>query len=161
MIVVVLLLLSLITLVMYSCLVVASRSYSRVDEEVALRVAAEKDFENKIKAFLREQGCWYIKYWAGGGFTTAGVPDLLICCNGLFIGAEIKAKNGTPSALQIRALLKIRKAGGIGVLVYPEDELTFRSLIVALKRRDGRSAKTLQDKLEDKVEVWRKKYQII
>jgi len=124
-------------------------------------MAEEKNLENRLKEFLKSEECWYLKYWAGGGFTKSGIPDLLICCNGLFIGAEIKAKNGTPSALQIRALLKIRKAGGIGVLVYPEDELTFRSLIVALKRRDGRSAKTLQDKLEDKVEVWRKKYQII
>ena len=124
-------------------------------------MAEEKNLENRLKEFLKSEECWYLKYWAGGGYTKSGIPDLLICCNGLFIGAEIKAKNGTPSALQIRALLKIRKAGGIGVLVYPEDELTFRSLIVALKRRDGRSAKTLQDKLEDKVEVWRKKYQII
>ncbi len=124
-------------------------------------MAEEKNLENRLKEFLKSEECWYLKYWAGGGFTKSGIPDLLICCNGLFIGAEIKAKNGTPSALQIRALLKIRKAGGIGVLVYPEDELTFRSLIVALQAGNGRSAKTLQDKLEDKVEVWRKKYQII
>ena len=124
-------------------------------------MAEEKNLENRLKEFLKSEECWCLKYWAGGGFTKSGIPDLLICCNGHFIGAEIKAKNGTPSALQIRQLLKIRKAGGIGVLVYPEDELTFRSLIVALQTGNGRSAKTLQDKLEDKVEVWRKKYQII
>ena len=124
-------------------------------------MAEEKNLENRIKKFLKNEECWCLKYWAGGGFTKSGIPDLLICCNGHFIGAEIKASNGTPSALQIRELLKIRKAGGIGVLVYPEDELTFRSLIMALKAGNGRSAKALQDKLEDKVEVWRKKYQII
>lgn len=124
-------------------------------------MAEEKNLENRLKEFLKSKECWCLKYWAGGGFTKSGIPDLLICCNGHFIGAEIKASNGTPSALQIRQLLKIRMAGGIGVLVYPEDELTFRSLIVALQAGNGRSAKTLQDKLEDKVEVWRKKYQII
>ena len=124
-------------------------------------MAEEKNLENRIKKFLKNEEFWCLKYWAGGGFTKSGIPDLLICCNGHFIGAEIKASNGTPSALQIRELLKIRKAGGIGVLVYPEDELTFRSLIMALKAGNGRSTKTLQDKLEDKVEVWRKKYQII
>ena len=133
MIVVVLLLLSLITLVMYSCLVVASRSYSRVDEEVALRVAAEKDFENKIKAFLREQGCWYIKYWAGGGFTTAGVPDLLICCNGRFVAVEVKASTGKPSDLQLKKIRDIRKAGGVAFVLYPDQFEEFKHMIINMK----------------------------
>ena len=133
MIVVVLLLLSLITLVMYSCLVVASRSYSRVDEEVALRVAAEKDFENKIKAFLREQGCWYIKYWAGGGYTTAGVPDLLICCNGRFVAVEVKASTGKPSDLQLKKIRDIRKAGGVAFVLYPDQFEEFKHMIMNMK----------------------------
>ena len=133
MIVVVLLLLSLITLVMYSCLVVASRSYSRVDEEVALRVAAEKDFENKIKAFLREQGCWYIKYWAGGGYTTAGVPDLLICCNGRFVAVEVKASTGKPSDLQLKKIRDIRKAGGVAFVLYPDQFEEFKHMIINMK----------------------------
>ena len=133
MIVVVLLLLSLITLVMYSCLVVASRSYSRVDEEVALRVAAEKDFENKIKAFLREQGCWYIKYWAGGGYTRAGVPDLLICCNGRFVAVEVKASTGKPSDLQLKKIRDIRKAGGVAFVLYPDQFEEFKHMIINMK----------------------------
>lgn len=132
-IVVVLLLLFLITLVMYSCLVVASRSYSRVDEEVALRVAAEKDFENKIKAFLREQGCWYIKYWAGGGFTTAGVPDLLICCNGRFVAVEVKASTGKPFDLQLKKIRDIRKAGGVAFVLYPDQFEEFKHMIINMK----------------------------
>ena len=130
---VVLLLLFFITLVMYSCLVVASRSYSRVDEEVALRVAAEKDFENKIKAFLREQGCWYIKYWAGGGFTTAGVPDLLICCNGRFVAVEVKASTGKPSDLQLKKIRDIRKAGGVAFVLYPDQFEEFKHMIINMK----------------------------
>ena len=130
---IVLLLLFLITLVMYSCLVVASRSYSRVDEEVALRVAAEKDFENKIKAFLREQGCWYIKYWAGGGFTTAGVPDLLICCNGRFVAVEVKASTGKPSDLQLKKIRDIRKAGGVAFVLYPDQFEECKHMIINMK----------------------------
>ena len=130
---IVLLLLFLITLVMYSCLVVASRSYSRVDEEVALRVAAEKDFENKIKAFLREQGCWYIKYWAGGGFTTAGVPDLLICCNGRFVAVEVKASTGEPTDLQLKKIRDIRKAGGVAFVLYPDQFEEFKHMIINMK----------------------------
>jgi len=130
---IVLLLLFLITLVMYSCLVVASRSYSRVDEEEALEMAAEKEFENKVKAFLKQQGCWYVKYWAGGGFTRAGVPDLLICCNGHFLGVELKAPTGRPSELQKVELRRIKEACGLGILLYPEGFEKFKKLIIALK----------------------------
>lgn len=124
-------------------------------------MAEEKNLENRIKAFLKKEECWCLKYWAGGGFTKSGIPDLLICCNGYFIGAELKASNGTPSELQIRELIRIQNASGIGVLVYPADEVTFRRLIKALKAFDMREAEALQKKLEDKVETWRKKYQIM
>ena len=120
----------------------------------------EKNLENRIKSFLKKEECWCLKYWAGGGFTKSGIPDLLICCNGYFIGAELKASNGTPSALQIKELTKIQKASGIGILVYPEDEVTFKRLILALKEFNMREVEVLQEKLEDKVETWRKKFQI-
>ena len=124
-------------------------------------MAEEKNLENRIKTFLKKEECWCLKYWAGGGFTKSGIPDLLICCNGYFIGAELKASNGTPSELQIRELIRIQKASGIGVLVYPEDEITFRMLVKALKAFNMREVEALQEKLEDKVETWRKKYQIM
>lgn len=123
-------------------------------------MAEEKNLENRLKEFLKSEECWYLKYWAGGGFTKSGIPDLLICCNGYFIAAELKASKGTPSVLQIRELTKIQNASGIGVLIYPEDEITFRKLILELKAFNMREAEVLQKKLEDKVETWRKKYQI-
>lgn len=123
-------------------------------------MAEEKNLENRIKSFLKKEECWCLKYWAGGGFTRSGIPDLLICCNGYFIGAELKASNGTPTELQIRELVKIQKASGIGVLIYPDDEVAFRKLILELKAFNMREVEALQNKLEDKVETWRKKYQI-
>jgi Holliday junction resolvase len=92
-------------------------------------MAAEKNFENKVKAFLKEQGCWFIKYWAGGEFTKAGVPDLLICCNGHFLGVELKAPKGKPSELQLWNISKINQAGGIGMVLYPKDFEDFKALI--------------------------------
>ena len=132
-----------------------------VPSAIKRKMAEEKNLENRIKTFLKKEECWCLKYWAGGGFTKSGIPDLLICCNGYFIGAELKASNGTPSELQIRELIRIQNASGIGVLVYPADEVTFRRLIKALKAFDMREAEALQKKLEDKVETWRKKYQIM
>ena len=82
-------------------------------------MASEKSFENRVKKFLKDQGCYFIKYWGGGEFTKAGVPDILVCCNGKFLGVEVKAPNGRPSPLQIHNLKKIDDSGGYGILSRP------------------------------------------
>ena len=60
------------------------------------------------------------------------MPDLLICCNGVFIGAEIKAPKGTPSELQLWNLRKIDESGGFGWLLYPKDFEHFKDFINAV-----------------------------
>ena len=97
-------------------------------------MAAEKSFENKVKKFLEEQGCWFLKYWGGAAYTKAGIPDLLVCCNGYFLGIEVKAPNGKPSPLQIHNLKKIDESGGYGILLYPKDFETFKQLIENLNK---------------------------
>lgn len=89
----------------------------------------EKAFENKIKSYLKENNCYFVKYWGGGYFTESGVPDLLVCCNGYFLGLEIKAENGKPSDLQEYNMEQIKKAGGIGMIVYPKDFDDLKELI--------------------------------
>lgn len=92
-------------------------------------MAAEKNFENKVKQFLKESGCWFLKYWGGAAYTKSGVPDLLVCCKGRFIGVELKAPNGKPSDLQIYNLRGIDRAGGLAVLLYPKDYDLFKRLV--------------------------------
>ena len=98
-------------------------------------MAGEKSFENRVKKFLKDEGCWFIKYWAGAAFTKNGIPDLLVCCNGFFLGVELKAPNGTPSELQLWNIEQIKKAGGIGLVLYPKDFDEFKNLIHELKRK--------------------------
>ena len=62
-------------------------------------MAGEKNFENKIKKFLKDRGCWYVKYFANRN-TRAGVPDILACVNSRFVAIEVKAENGKPTELQ-------------------------------------------------------------
>ena len=57
-------------------------------------MATEKSFENRIKTLLMQEQCWFIKYWGGGEYTKAGVPDILCCCKGAFLGIEVKSKSG-------------------------------------------------------------------
>lgn len=92
-------------------------------------MAEEKNFENKVKQFLDDLGCWYIKYWAGAKYTKEGIPDILACIKGKFYGIEIKAPNGRPKLLQLVKLKKIRAAEGIGVLLYPKDFSGFKALV--------------------------------
>ena len=102
-------------------------------------MGAEKNFENKIKKFLEEEGCWYIKYWAGSAFTKSGVPDLLICCNGFFVAVEVKAPKGKPSELQLYNIEQIQKAGGYACVLYPKDFEDFKEFIKAVKKFDSKS----------------------
>lgn len=83
-------------------------------------MAAEKQFENKIKEFLKTlHNTWFFKHWAGA-YSPSGIPDLIACVNGRFVGIEVKATNGKPSPLQIRNLNLITVAGGYAVMIYPD-----------------------------------------
>lgn len=95
-------------------------------------MAQEKRFEEKVKKFLKEQGCWILKTWSNG-VQRSGVPDLLVCCNGYFVGVELKAENGKPSELQLWNIDKIREAGGIAIVLYPEKFKEFQDLIYYIK----------------------------
>lgn len=90
----------------------------------------EKQFENKVKTFLGNN-CWWLKTWSNG-IQRQGVPDLLVCCNGYFVGIELKAEHGKPSALQSWNIKKIRENGGFGMVLYPKDFEIFKNFIQAL-----------------------------
>lgn len=97
-------------------------------------MAQEKNFETRVKKFLKEQGAWFVKYWGGAAYTKAGVPDLLACVNGFFLGIELKASNGKASELQMHTLKQIDKAGGFAILLFPKDFDDFVTFIKALNK---------------------------
>lgn len=99
-------------------------------------MAAEKNFENKIKKYLEDRGCWFVKFFANR-MTKVGVPDILACVNGFFVGIEVKASNGRPSDLQLWNRGKIRDAGGISVIVYPDQWEDLKMLIDDIIDRPG------------------------
>lgn len=121
-------------------------------------MANEKNFENKVKNFLKNNNCYYIKYWGGGEFTKAGIPDILTCCNGVFLGIEIKAPNGKPSPLQIHNIKLINKAGGIGLLLYPNDFDDFKQLIQRLERNEP--VEHYKEFFNSLVERWERKLRL-
>ena len=88
----------------------------------------EKAFENKIKAFLKSKGAYFIKTH-GDRFSRVGVPDINACVNGHFVAVEGKAENGKPSERQLYDLDEIRKAGGHSFLLYPKDFENFKNFL--------------------------------
>lgn len=97
-------------------------------------MAQEKNFENKIKNYLKAHDCWYVKYFANS-FTKSGIPDLISCVNGYFVAIEVKAENGKPSELQLWNRDQIRKSGGISIILYPSQWEDFKLLIDDLLNR--------------------------
>lgn len=72
----------------------------------------ETAYTNKVRKLLNVRGCYSEKIW-GGGMQSAGIPDILVCYRGIFIGLELKVKNNKPSPLQEAKVKLIRDSGGI------------------------------------------------
>lgn len=91
-------------------------------------MAAEKNYENRIKKYLESKGAWFVKFFANA-YTSSGIPDILCCINGRFVGIEVKQETGKPSLLQKVHLKRIGEAGGIGILAYPSGYQKLKELI--------------------------------
>jgi len=85
----------------------------------------EKKVKQRAVAQLKAMGAYYF-YPATGGYGSSGVPDIVCCLNGRFIGIECKAGKGKTTALQDKNLHEIREAGGTALVVNEEnvDQLT-------------------------------------
>lgn len=71
----------------------------------------------KIKMYLKDKGAYVEKIW-GGGFQAAGIPDLIACYKGRFLGIEVKLDYNKPSEIQKAKLKLINKSGGVGIVAY-------------------------------------------
>lgn len=107
-------------------------------------MASEKLFENRVKKWLHSIGVyaagtpsdrmkvpqcgWFFKVW-GGGMQKGGIPDLLMCVNGLFIAVELKSESGKPSDLQRMNTARINQSNGIGIILFPDGFGEFRKII--------------------------------
>lgn len=91
-------------------------------------MGAEKNFENTVKKFIENSGGWHVKFFANR-MTKSGIPDILACINGYFVGIEVKAENGKPSDLQKYHRKKITESGGIAIVLYPADYELFKQLV--------------------------------
>jgi Holliday junction resolvase len=76
----------------------------------------ESKVKKKVTTILKEIGAYYF-YPVTGGFGRSGVPDIVCCLGGNFIGIECKAGDNKATALQNKNLEEIQAAGGFAFLV--------------------------------------------
>ena len=76
----------------------------------------EKLVKQRVVAQLKALGAYYF-YPATGGFGSSGVPDVVCCLDGRFIGIECKAGKGKTTALQDKNLRGIEAAGGVALVI--------------------------------------------
>ena len=129
-------------------------------------MAAEKQFEKKVVKYLTSIGVyqvgfpfdrmkekqigWFTKIW-GGGYQKSGIPDLLLCVNGIFLSVELKAPNGRPSVLQKMNTARINQSNGIAIILKPDGFEQFKKIIdgVILCKCHIQELNVLKDVLSD------------
>lgn len=76
----------------------------------------EKKVKDKVVKLLKAHGVYYF-YPVTGGYGGSGVPDIVCCVNGYFLGIECKAGSNKPTPLQEKNLSAIRAAGGTALVI--------------------------------------------
>jgi hypothetical protein len=72
----------------------------------------------KIQALIKKERGWCVKIHGGDNpFQQVGIPDLLCCVRGQFVGLEVKQPGEEASPMQKKVLREIEAAGGIAAVV--------------------------------------------
>ena len=97
----------------------------------------ERDVVAEIKKYLSSLG-GDVFFWKehGGPYGTSGVPDIICCYRGRFLGLEVKLPSGKLTELQKRAIEKINRAGGIACRVESVEDVRAIIARVDLERRN-------------------------
>lgn len=92
----------------------------------------ERDFQRKVLKWLDTLPNTYAVKFNASGLSKSGVPDILACVNGHFVGIELKTDVGVLSELQKRNLTKIDKCNGLVYVVKPSTYKEFQKSMLLL-----------------------------
>lgn len=76
----------------------------------------ERKVKTQVVKVLKERGVYHFPPMMGG-YGSAGIPDIVACVGGVFLGIECKAGPGRPTELQKKNLTDIVKSGGTALVV--------------------------------------------
>lgn len=78
----------------------------------------ESTFSRQVQKYVESRGWWVVKYHASQ-YTKKGIPDLIACFRGRFVGLELKTGSSL-SQWQIRVGADIMSAGGYWACITPD-----------------------------------------
>ena len=98
----------------------------------------EREIVTAIRKYLASLGS-DVFFWKehGSVYGTNGVPDIICCYKGRFLGLECKLPGGRLTELQKRAIEKINRAGGVACRVESVEDVKRVIARVDLERRDS------------------------
>ena len=93
----------------------------------------EGKVKKRVKAILDEQQVYHFSPMQNG-MGRAGIPDIVACHLGKFIGIECKAGDNKPTALQERELNRILNAGGEAYVINEENIEQLREELIWMNK---------------------------
>lgn len=97
-------------------------------EEKPVARTPEGKVKDQVVRMLKAYGAYYFSP-ATGGYGKSGVPDIIACLGGRFIGVECKAGKNEPTALQLRNLEDIDRSGGVALVVNEHNLTDLQSIL--------------------------------
>ena len=85
-----------------------------------MAMTPEKKVKQQVVKVLKYYDAYYF-YPVTGGYGASGVPDIVVCYKGRFIGIECKAGKNKPTDLQKRNLDAIVSNGGTSLVINEEN----------------------------------------
>lgn len=82
----------------------------------------ETNLQKKIQEYLVSKGAYEFKVH-GSAYMKAGIPDIISCYKGRFIGIECKVGKNKMSKVQEEHRDQILAAGGIHILAYKLEDV--------------------------------------
>lgn len=97
-----------------------------------MAMTPEAKVKASVKKLLDTHDVYHFSpYQAGMG--RAGIPDIIACHKGRFLGIEVKAGKGTTTALQDRELSRINTAGGIAIVINETNMAELENILTTSK----------------------------
>jgi hypothetical protein len=93
----------------------------------------EGKVKRRVVEVLKKHGVWYF-FPANNGYGVAGIPDIIVCVKGQFLGIEVKAdRTKKPTELQMQCGAKIQASGGWWMVVCDQESLDMLGVMLQEK----------------------------
>lgn len=89
----------------------------------------ESKVKKQVKKILDDLGAYHFSPMMDG-YGRSGVPDIIACYKGKFIGIECKAGDNKPTLLQLRNIEDIKRNNGLAIVI---NEGNIESLLALVK----------------------------